>query len=76
MSSNGLNEVESAADETEAGYRIMDEWLRIEEERVAPGFLLPSQDVVVAWCEKHAGAILLSANALLWAPIVMAMWQR
>ena len=71
---NRLNEGTVVAVETEAGLDIMEDWLRLEDEHTNPGFLLPSRDAVVAWCEDHPGTIVLTGNALLWGPIVWAMW--
>jgi hypothetical protein len=71
---NSLDDARPAADEAEAGFRILDEWLQLETEHTDPGFVLPSQAAIVAWCEDHAPAIVLSANALLWAPVLAAMY--
>ncbi len=71
---NSLDNDATAPDEAEAGYRLMDEWLRLETEHTDPGLVLPSQAAIVAWCEDHASAIVLSANALLWAPVLAAMY--
>ena len=72
---NRLEENQAFAAESDAGLGIMDEWLRLEDEHTNPGFLLPSRDTVVAWCENHPGTIVLTGNALLWGPIVWAMWK-
>lgn len=71
LSSNRLEEDNTVV--LDAGFEVMDEWLRIENEHTDPGFILPSRDVVVAWCEDHPGTIVLSANALLWTPLIWAM---
>ncbi len=74
MSFAGNRLEEGQALESETSYQLLDEWLRIENEHAHPGFMLPSRAHVVAWCEKHPGTIVLSANALLWGPLLWAMY--
>lgn len=72
--SKRLEEGSALTIENEAGFEIMDEWLRLETEHTNPGFLLPSRETIIAWCENHSGTIVLMGNALLWGPIAWAMW--
>lgn len=71
LSSNRLEEQQAAVLDT--GFEVMDKWLRLENEHTDPGFILPSRESVVSWCEDHPGTIVLSANALLWTPLIWAM---
>lgn len=70
---NRLEQAPVAASDSEAAFRVMDDWLRLEIEHTNPGLILPSRAVVVAWCENHAGAIMVLANTVLWTPLVWAM---
>lgn len=62
-----------AAEADAAAFQVMDQWLRIENEHTDPGFLLPGRASVVAFCESHAEAILISANLVLWSPLIWAI---
>jgi hypothetical protein len=75
LESKRLEECTAVAAETDTGFEVMDEWLRLENEHTDPGFILPSQADVVAWCERHPGVIVVSANTLLWGPVIWAMCQ-
>lgn len=75
LSGNRLDDGQALAAETDTGFEVMEDWLRIENEHTNPGFLLPSRDSVVSWCEDHPGTIVLTGNALLWGPIIWAMWN-
>lgn len=70
---NSLEQASVATPDSEASFRVMDDWLRLEIEHTDPGLILPNRAAVVAWCENHAGAIVLLANTFLWAPLVWAM---
>lgn len=73
LSCNRLKEHPAVAIEDENVLQLMEDWLRLENEHTDPGFILPSRATVVAWCEDHPGTIVLSANALLWTPLIWAM---
>ena len=73
LSCNRLEDTRAVAIEDEDVLHLMEDWLRLENEHTNPGFMLPSRDAVVAWCEDHPGTIVLSANALLWTPLIWAM---
>ncbi len=75
LGANRLDDGQALAASTDTGFEVMEDWLRIENEHTNPGFLLPSQDAVVSWCEDHPGTIVLTGNALLWGPIIWAMWN-
>lgn len=72
--SHGGNSLDEMHGEAEAGYRIMDAWLQMDADHTDPGFLLPSQVCVVAWCEAHARTLMWTAAALLWVPLLAAMY--
>lgn len=70
---NSLEESSAVVAESDDAFRLMDDWLRLENEHVDPGFVLPGRGAIVAWCESHSGAILVLANTVLWTPIVWAI---
>ena len=71
---NGLDEYQALATEADdAAFRVMEEWLRLENENTDPGFLLPGRASVVEFCETHATAIVFSANLLLWSPLIWVL---
>jgi len=61
------------AREEEASFRLLDEWLRIENEHTDPGFVLPSRGEVVGWVEGHAALVLLVASLAVFAPVISAL---
>ena len=63
----------AAEAEPEAGYQLLDEWLRIETEHTDLGFILPDRQAVVAWSEKHPMAVLFTANLAVFAPVFGAI---
>ena len=73
LSGNRLEEDRAVAVADDGVLRLMENWLRLENEHTDPGFILPSRAKMVAWCEDHPGTIVLSANALLWTPLIWAM---
>ena len=60
-----------AADEEEAGLRLLDEWLRIENEHTHSG--LPSRADVVAWSEGHPLAVLIVAGTAVCVAVATAL---
>jgi hypothetical protein len=76
MAVNGkLGTSQVIAAEEASGLDLLDDWLRIEDEHTNPGYMLPTREAVVAWCENHPGTVVLSANAMLWTPILWAMYH-
>ena len=73
LAAKRLEDNTAIAIEDEDVLHLMEDWLRLEDEHTDPGFILPSRATVVAWCEDHPGTIVLSANALLWTPLIWAM---
>jgi len=59
--------------EEESGLRLLDNWLRIENEHTDAGFTLPSRATVVGWIETHAVASLLLAGGAVFAPVIGAL---
>jgi hypothetical protein len=64
----------AAEAEPEAGYQLLDEWLRIENEHANPGFVLPGREAFVAWSETHPIAVLFTANLAVFAPMFGAIY--
>jgi hypothetical protein len=73
LGGNRLDHGRTLATEDETSLHVIDEWLRLENETTNPGFLLPDRTAVVTWCENHSGAVILSANVILWTPLIWVM---
>lgn len=57
----------------EAGCRLLDEWLRIDQENTDPGFVLPDRETLATWCENHAAAVLVGASVVICLPVIGAI---
>jgi hypothetical protein len=64
----------AAEAEPEAGYELLDEWLRIENEHTNPGFVLPGRAAVMAWSETHPVTVLVAAGIAIWGPVLSAIY--
>jgi len=67
MSSNGNALDKTRAATPGADFSAMEDWLGLE---TAAHIAMPRRAAVVAWCEAHAGPILVGANVLLWGSVV------
>jgi hypothetical protein len=63
----------AAEAEPEASYRLLDEWLRIENDHANPGFIVPGREAVVAWSETHPVTVLVAAGVAVWGPVLSAI---
>ena len=63
----------AAEAEPEAGYQLLDEWLRVETEHTDPGFILPDREAFVAWSETHPVTVLVTAGVAIWGPVIGAI---